>query len=267
MFLEDYYPLSSHYVSGAKKITIRSFLPKIVNGNLQLQYEKTKGNFDLYFNIEGLLIQSEHLANFKEGKTIYSYNAKKKLVRAELLHKVTNEIKFQSEFTYDTKGRIKTERCYTFLFKECSGLSQLNHTYSCNLEIINESTNPDDDYGSVIIITHDETQKTIETRSIESYKKRVNWYKKVFDKKDQLLRKYVFDEFGQTTSIIEYKPNNEKGATPSYIRFSAHKDIIKDDIFQYDEKGNWISQLVTLNGEPYNYHERTIEYFHLTLFD
>jgi len=130
-----------------------------------------------------------------------------------------------------------------------------------------ESTNPDDDYGSVILITHDETQKTIETRSVESFKKRVNWYKKVFDKKDQLQRKYVFNEFGQTTSIIVYKPNNEKGATPSFIRFSEYKDLIKDDIFQYDEKGNWISQLVTLNGEPYNYHERTIEYFHLTLFD
>jgi len=150
---------------------------------------------------------------------------------------------------------------------EYPGVSEIKHTYSGNVEIVTESTDPVDDYTNVILITYDEKQRPIEKKSINSYKKRCYWIKKAYDESNNLQQEYFLDESGQTTSIIEYKPNNEKGASPSYIRTSQSKDFTKDDIFTYNEKGQWISQLVLLNGDPISYSERTIEYFHLTLFD
>ncbi|MBK7212938.1 MAG: hypothetical protein IPH88_06505 [Bacteroidales bacterium] len=191
----------------------------------------------------------------------------KRLVRIETFNKSKGELILKSVFTYDKKGRITKERCYIVQFGQITGVSELKHTYTGNVEITIESTNPEDDYTNYILTTYDARQRPIETKSVNSTIKSCYWFKCVYDENDLLINKYLLDESGQTTRIIEHKSNNEKGATPSFNSFSQHLDYIKDDIFTYNEKGHWLSQLVLLNGKPSKYHERTIEYYYQTLFE
>jgi len=261
MFLEDYKPLCSHYQEGIKKISFRTTRPKIKVENLQLQIEHAHGNFDLFFDKEGTLIQSERFDNYKGKKTIYGYNKKKFLITALVLNSPKPEVVYLSEFTYDDKGRIEIESCKSSDGLELNAITELIHYYTGNTEKIVETKCPEYDFENSITLIYDDQNLPIEEISINDDIKLSYWRRNTYDVNNFLIRQVMLDKCGNTTSIYEYKPAPEKGTYPAFKRISSFSDFIVEYLFTYNERGHWINQVVLLNGDPFTFHDRTIEYY------
>ena len=261
MFLEDYKPLCSHYQEGIKKISFRTTRPKIEVENLQLQIEHAYGNFDMLFNEEGTLIQSERFDYLKSEKTIYGYNKKKMLVTAMVLYSLKHEMIYLSEFSYDDIGRIEIESCQSFTRFGLNGVTELIHYYSGNTEKIVETKCPEYDFENSVTLIYDDQNRPIEERSINDDIKLCYWRRNTYDQNNFRIRQVMLDNCGNTTSIYEYKPAPENGTYPAFKRISSFSDFIVEYLFTYNERGHWINQVVLLNGDPFTFHDRIIEYY------
>jgi hypothetical protein len=201
MFLEDYTPLCSHYQEGIKKISYRTFRPKIKSENLQLQIEHANGNFDLFFNEEGTLTQSERFDKRKDKRTIYGYNKKKLLITALVLNSPKPEVVYLSQFTYDNLDRIETESCLCADGLGFNAITELYHHYYGNTEKIVESKCPDVDFENSVTIIYDDKNRRIEERSINDNIKLCYWRRNEYDGNNFLKRQFELDNCGNTKSF------------------------------------------------------------------
>ena len=271
MFLGEFEKYTSLYAKGAKKISIRSSYPLITRKPIDYKLEKTYGNYDLFFNRKGLLLHSVHTEKRKNFKGIYGYNNKGILVSAMKMLSEKNELLSLSEFVYDEKGRIKTETCYHKYYTLGYDVKKQHiHTYTDQNEEILMIDNREYEEEYTCFIKYDDKQGEIENKLIRNFAHRsdefkwndelVWWSKYEYDKNESLISEISLDKHGQQDGVYEFLPsiNNMNAGYKFSGKDSAY---LREHSYTFNEKGDWINQVVMNDGEPKYFYDRTIEYY------
>lgn len=260
MFLERFEKYSSQYEKGIKKITVCSSYPKILKEPIDLKLEKSHGNYDLYFNRQGLLLHSVHTEKNKNCKVIYGYNRRGILLSAMSLLSEKNELISLSEFEYDEKGRIERESVRSFYYSlDFNVISECVHIYKENIhEIL--MTSDDDEEDCTFYYTYNNKKRVIEVKAIRGENELVHWKKYQYDKDDILIKEILIGENGQPDGVYEFLPDIN-GMTTGYHYRSNEINYLREYSFTFNEKGHWVNQVVLNDGDPIYFYDRIIEYY------
>ena len=261
MFLDEYSKYFSQYEKGAKKICHRSSLQKIDTVKIELHFEKSHGNYDLYFNKQGVLLHSVHFEKSKNYKIIYGYTRMGKLVSTMQLMSETNELLELSEFTYDDKERISKEVSRSFEYNTYPPtLRESEHYYDGNLTKTFLTSSDDEDNDCTFYSTFDEHNKLIETKTIRQEDELVYWNKYEYDETGLLIREISLDENGKQDGLYEFLP--DKNGLSSGYRFSSSENCyLREVAYEFNNKAHWINQVLITDGEPRYFYEREIDYY------
>lgn len=259
MFLNTYEEYCSHYVTGAKKITLNSSYPKITKEPISLKLEKSYGNYSLYFNKNGQLVQSIHFEKSPPYfKIIYGYDKKGNLVSAMKLVIVKNELISISNFTYDNKGRVLTEKVHSPLgYKVNYEKFYIYSNKGKEVLITNDKGEPE---GHTFLYTYDKNFRVIEVKGMLMDGEIFSWNKMKYDKTGNLIEEISLDENEVIHGTYSYFPN-KNGLPMGYSFKSKDLNYQRTYSYKFNEKGHWIEKAMFNDEEPRYYYKRTLEYF------
>lgn len=257
MFLDAFEEYNSQYEKGIKKISFRSYRPKIVNEKLPLKMEQSFGNYDLFFSKEGVLLQSVHTEKDENCKIIYGYDNKKRIVSSIKLSSLKNKLLGISEFTYDEKGRIKTGKCRSFYYSlNSENVTERIHTYLENKEEIFMISNDEFEDEYRFYLTFDYKNRLIEDKTIRNEDELVYWYKNEYAQEGNLVKQISLNENGDPEGIYEFMPL-KNGMETGYKYSSKDNKYLREYVYELNEKGAWINQVMMNDGElMYSYEEQ-----------
>jgi hypothetical protein len=261
MFLDEYLKYFGEYEKGARKICRRSSFQKIDKIKIELHFEKTQGNYDLYFNKQGLLLHSVHFETHKNYKIIYGYNRKGKLLSTIQLMSESNELLELSQFTYDVKGRISKEIVYSYEYNTYPpSLRECEHSYDGNCtKTLLKSSDDENNYCTFFSI-FDNENKLIETKAIRHEDELMYWNKYEYDCAGLLKKEISLDENGFQVGLYEFLPHIN-GLSKGYRFSSSDKSYLREIAYEFNEKGHWITQVLFNDDEPRYFYEREIDYY------
>ena len=260
MFLAQFKKYNSQYELGIKTISFRSSYPKILKEPIDLKLEKSFDNYDLFFNSKGLLLHSIHTEKRNNFKVIYGYNRKGSLISIMKLISEINELDSLSEFEYDNKGRIETERVRSFYNTGWNDTTEYIHTYTDNTEEIFITCDNEEEEDGTFYYTYDNKKRIIEEKAIRGENEFIYWNKNEYDEDDNLIREFSLDENGEPAGVYEFLPV-KNGLISGYNYKSKDGSYRRDYLFTLNEKGHWTNQVMLTDGEPRYFYDRTIEYY------
>lgn len=250
----------SQYEKGAKKISLRSTRPTIIKENFHLKLEPAHGNYDLFFNKNGVLLHSVHTERNKSYKIIYGYNKEGAIHTAMQLISEKNELVEISEFIYDENGRIETELCRAFSSSFGETLKERIHSYSENTEEIFMTSDDKDEDEHTLYLTFDKNKRKIEEKAVRNNEELVWWNKSEYNEKGELIKEISLNEKGEQDGLYEFFPN-PNGIESGYRYSSRDSNYLREYAFEFNEKNIWISQVMINDGEPKYCYNRVIEYY------
>ena len=110
MLLSVFEQYKSEYVANARKISVRSSHPKVMNKQPFLKLKEAPNNFDLFFCKSGLLMYSLSKGDYNNFNTLYAYNEMHSLLNETLLDPKGTKIIKTKQFLYDDNQRILSEK-------------------------------------------------------------------------------------------------------------------------------------------------------------
>jgi hypothetical protein len=260
MFLHDFENYTSQYEQGMKKVFYRSGRPKLNHQKNDLKLEKSHGNYYLVFNREGLLLHSFHSESNKNYKVIYGYNPKGIITTVMKLLSEVNELISISLFEYDENGRISKETVRSFYYMpDYEVTEEWIYTYHENKDLILIKNNEEDDL-SRIFIYYDDKKRVIEEKIIRNDDEVLCWFKNEYDEENNLIKEISLGEDGEPDGVYEYFPESNR-ISKGYEYKSKNTNYLREYSYTFDDKGNWINQVVIDNGVPEYFYERSIEYY------
>ncbi len=255
---DEYIHYADQYVDGAQKISIRSTKPVIEKETYSLNLEHSFGNYDLYFNTEGVLLYSVHFENNK-FRTVYGYDNKGQLVTSMQVKLDTGELMELSTFDYDGDGRLILERCHENDFDlNFEDSEDRIHKYYDNTEEIVTLCQIEPDAKHVEIVTYDEASGLVTDRTIKSDDKLVIRVAHEYSDESVIRRIYSCKSV-EPYEVSEYIRGEHRLITTCKHRSDESSCIFKY-VFTFDEKGEWTSRVSLEDGEPKHNVERKIDY-------
>ena len=256
----SYKSLSTQYEKGAKKISVRSKRPKVsVKKDTTLEIEKSNGNYDLHFNKDGFLVKSFHFER-TPTKIIFAFDKKKRIVKMLQLEQESNILIGTVEYLYDKKDRIKKEihtNCFHNFEDE---VNEWAYTYKKNLQIMLIHSLDEEQEDATFYYHNDLHGRLIEEKGIRNKDELIYWSKFEYDKKGKLIKEISLDANGKQDGLYEFFPQ-ENNQSVGYKYSSADKNYSKEYAYQFNERGHWIHQVVSVDGIPQYFYDRGIEYY------
>ena len=226
-----------------------------------MKKEKSFGNYDLYFDKDGMLLQSMHFEKEMPYKIIFCYDRKRILVKTVKLAQFKNELSEICDFIYDDQNRIITEKCRYIYYSYGGGesVSENIHTYTENKEEILMKSEDDDDCTFYLI--YDEKHRVIEDKGIHNDGDLVWWNKYIYNEEGVLQKQISLNGNGdEEDGIYEYFTSNN-GEKDGYKYTSKDSNYLREYTYEYNEKKAWVKQTMFTDGEPKIFYERAIEYY------
>ncbi len=222
--------------------------------------EKSYGNYTLFFNSKGQLLQSFHNEIRQDYKLILGYDDKGVLIAVLKLHSKNNELISISEFLYDMHGRIKSELVRSFYYGVLGIIqSESIHTYIDNTHTIDITSN-DDTPDAIFINIYNEKNQLIEEKAFADKEELIYWNKCVYDAAGNLVKEISLSGDGEPDGEYEFLLFNS-GQKEGYIFKSKDSNYKREYEYTFNERGHWIRQVVMNDGEPRYIYERSIEYY------
>jgi hypothetical protein len=241
------------YVKDVRKVSVNSFY------HTKEGLEKAFGNYDLFFDFKGQLIKSIHTEEHKNHVIIYSYDTTGKFLKAEKWNSISKHLEETTEYTYDRKGRIQTEKCRSFYPRLKQNVTTLIiHTYKEQVEITVITSEDDDEYTSYY--TSDTKGRLIEEKSFYKREGLHEWIRHEYDENDIQIRRILLDKNGELYLSYEFFPEIN-GLNGGYKCISMDTNYSREFIYKFNDRGHWISQEQIDDGVPRNICERILEYY------
>lgn len=248
-----YETYASEYEDRAEKISVRSYYPR--NGSL----DKAHGNYDLFFNKSGQLLNSIHTETNQKFTILYKYNSNGKILNTKQFNTATNELEQGCDYIYDRIGRIQIEKCVSFYPRiNIISKSQIIHIYK-NLEEITIRTSDDDDEYTTYY-KHDINNLLIEEKSYYRKEGLHEWTRYEYDEKNSLVRYISLDQKGELSCSYELL-TRQNGLNYGVKCISMDTNYLREYEYVFNDRGHWINQVILLDSIPHNIIERTIEYY------
>ena len=258
---DSYKKYCSKYKDGMKFLSQKMHKITIETKSFDLVMEAQFNNtYRLYFNLEGLLTESFHNGWDCIYKINYFYNHKSVLISVTCSKLHNYELCSTSEFTYDSKGRIKIETVRHFSFNSnLIWTEQHIHTYNENKEIINilGLYNKDDEF--MIYKTYDINHNLIESLTYRNIDEIISWKKNKYNSNGELIRSIILDDKEKLIDVLKYYRFKD-GLKSVHLRKSKISNFVSEYHYTIDEKGNWTNKIHIYNGEPRFVTNRTTEY-------
>jgi len=258
MLTEDFQKLIEQYRKGMKKITHNSITFKIDKSTNEMNTQKGSGNYELYFNIEGRLVHSIHNESNYERKCTYGYNRFGELTTIINLYSSKNEVYSISNFKYDKMGRIEKE------VEDIVGIKkvELNYTYGENFKCIFLPKTDERDDDAHFYEYYNEKKQLIEKKAYRNNDKEdlIWWIKIEYDENGNKTIEYDLNVDGSIDEITKiFLPVD--GLRSGYELISDDNTYVRDIKHTFNERGDWISEVLMNDGVPLIYYERKIEYY------
>lgn len=260
VLLSEFEKYKSLYEFGAKKISFRTSYLKIEKPSLNLKFEKSHGNYDLFFTKKGVLLKSIHNETKLNFEVIYAYDYNGILLKTFRLGKTANELLEINEFIYGQDKKMKVEQ-NTIISEKGNIVTEYLHTYNEGYEEIYVSSNFEDDIDRQrLFLSFDENKRIIEDKAVRNENELVWWDKKEYNDNGDIRKVISLDKDGHQFGIYEFFPC-KNGLTTGYIYKSKEICFEHSYIYEFNEKGHWINQVMINDGEPTYSYDRSIEYF------
>ncbi len=242
------------YENGAKMVSICSYY------YIKQGIEKAFGNYDLLFNFNGQLTKSIHTEEHKSFEILYNYDPQGKVFKAEKWNSITKQLEERTEYTYDRKGRLQTEKCRSFYPRLNQFVTTLSilHTYKEQVEITVMTSLDDDEYTTYY--TSDSKGRLVEEKSFYRREGLHDWIKHEYDENDIQTRRFLLDKNGELYLSYEFYPEIN-GLHTGYKCISMDKNYSREFIYKFNDRGHWISQEQIDDGVPRNICDRILEYY------
>jgi|APTNR8051073442_1049403.scaffolds.fasta_scaffold00018_199 hypothetical protein len=260
MFLDEFVKYSSQYRNGIKSISFRSGVPKIEKISYALELKEFHGNYELFFNSKGVLTHSVHHDKPYKCTMVFGYGYGKRLIATSKLHTEDQSLLELTQYYYDKSNRIRKEVNWNFYGSfRWNDNDKAIHTYKEDSKIIVLPKSRSSDVEATFITRYDEHGKITEEKSFSEPSDLISWSRNEYNSAGELMREISLDENGMEDGVYEYLPFKD-GLATGYRYKSIKESYLKEYRYTYDEKGNWNSQVVLLDGEPQYIHERAIIY-------
>lgn len=260
MFFEEYQKFASQYSSGIRSIKFRSYYPKtLANPTPDLNLKSAHGNYDLFFSKNGILTSSYHFDTPKPKIIYYAYNHNKRLVRLLSVFQKDIILDFITELTYNSSGKLIKEVVNELYYDEIKRIK--NYQYEANNVII-EFFDEEDHDPCFIHQNYDSTKHMIEEKMLAIDDAIHYWERYEYNSAGLKVKIIPLDEHGNPESLYEYN-FDDKGNEIGYKFTSVDLNYSKENIYQFDDKGNWTNKIILRDGEPQHIYEREIEYYSL----
>ncbi len=260
MFLDEFLKYSSQYRKGIKSISFRSSVPKIEKNSYALQLREFHGNYELYFNSKGVLINSVHHDNPYKCTMVYGYGYGKKLIATSKLHTENQNLLELTQYFYDKSNRIRKEVNWNFYNSfRWNDYDKALHTYTEDTRIMVLPKSKSSDEEATFITRYDQHRRIIEEKSFREPTDLISWTRSEYNSVGELVREISLNDNGEEDGVYEYLPFKD-GLSTGYRFKSDNESYLKEYRYTCDENRNWVSQVVLLNGEPQYIYEREIIY-------
>ena len=244
MFYEEYLRYQNYYKKNIKKIKYKSHFYNLDKQNDDIKIKEMAGNFDLFFNREGQLCEIIIYKNKPIHAKFYYYenDAESNLYMVEESLLGNDYADTISEFCYDFKNRIALQKiCHIHLDIEV----QVTTVYLDN-KIIEFYDNINDEiYSGYEVYTY-ENEELIQ--------------KTTYSKEREKIRDYKFNSGKKNNKDLEDFPQN----------FDLQENMDVEDMgeqrkyeYIYNKNNDWITLMVTDDGEPRYVIDREIDYYDL----
>lgn len=253
MFYDDYLRYKNHYSKDIKKIKYKSHFYNLDKDNHDVKITKMAGNFDLFFNEEGQLVESITYVN-KTSHAKYYYEDSERESNLYLIEETSLGYIYAdtvSEFYYDFKNRIALQKiCHVLDEVEV----QINTVYLENKMIEFYDNINDENYSGYEVYTYENEQ----LRKHSTYSKN--------REKIQSLE-YIYDNDKNTVTERDHDDNetlkffDSAGRIKEYIYDYEGNKVRRKYEYIFNDKNDWVTMLVTDNNEPKFITDREIEYY------
>lgn len=260
MFLDEFVKLSSQYRKGIKSISFRSIHPKVEKNTYALELKESHGNYELFFNSKGRLTHSLHHDKPFKCTMVFGYGPGSKLIATSKLHTEDQSLLELTQYYYDRAGRIKKEINWNFYEHfRWNNSDKAIHTYTEDTRIMVLPKSKSSGEDATFISRYDKQGRIIEEKAFGEPTDIIWWYRNEYNSAGELVREISLNENGEEDGVYEYLPFKD-GLTTGYRYKTNEERYLKEYKYTNDEKGNWISQVVLVNGEPQYIYEREIIY-------
>ena len=259
MSFGEFLGYKSEYKKGIKKISYYTSRYKLVKESNESVLEKSDISYDLFFNKKGVLLHSVHTRR-RKSKVIYCYNKNGILQTTICLESETNKLLYITDYYYDEEGRIANEECRSFHDYGEIVTEERTHTYTGNSELMVISSDNEEEDEYRFYFTYDEKRNIIEEKVIRNEDELVWWNKNEYDGDGNQIKQFSLDNDGNTDGVYEYLPVMD-GLTSGYHFKSIDKNYLREYSYTFNERRDWINQVMKNDGEPRYVYERSIEYY------
>lgn len=253
MFFSTYLSYKQNNSNNIKTIKSRSFSYRFCKEKKEHILKESPGNYDLFFDSEGRLVESHH---YKSKKIIakYFYDSNEFDNDLYLIDESIEGNEYAdtiTEFFYDIKNRITLEKI-SIIQSEIE--IQLTTLYYQNKKIEFFDNVNDENYRGHTVYEY-ENGKILQID--------------VFTDQNQKISCEKFSHNREQNSVTTLSPIGEDstevfgedGLLTDYIFYSNGVKIHRKLTYEKNVKGDWIKQFVTENSVKKSVTEREIEYF------
>lgn len=182
------------------------------------------------------------------------------MLRTFQLAKDTNELLEITEFIYNEDKRIVIERI-TLISDKDDVVTEYLHSYHEGFGEIFISSNFEEEQDKhMVFLTFDEEKRIIEDKAVRNENELVWWEKNEYNEIGNIKTIISLDTDGNQSEIYEFFPCIN-GLTTGYIYSSKENRYEVSYIYEYNERGHWINQVMLNDGAPTYFYDRLIEYF------
>ena len=100
----------------------------------------------------------------------------------------------------------------------------------------------------------------VEEKFIKGEDGLVYWNKFEYNEEGNLLKEISLDENGNPDGIYEYLPYIS-GLMSGWNFISNDSNYLKQYLYQFNDLGHWVNQIIMKDGEPQLFYDREIEYY------
>lgn len=253
MFYETYLYYKGNYSKNIKSIKYRAYNYFFSQQKNEFDLKEIPGNFDLYFDKEGKLIESYHY-KLKKVITKYFYDSNEFDNDLYLIEESIDGNDYSdtlTEFFYDIKNRIALEKI-SILPNDV--VIQRTTLYFPNKKIKFFDNLNDENYSGYNVYKY-ENEKVTQIEVFTDQKKIVSTEKFSYNKEENSVTK-VYNMGEANTKFF-----GDDDLITDYIFYSNKTKIHRKFTFEKNSKGDWIRQYATDNDVQKFIIEREIEYF------
>ncbi|WP_299767449.1 hypothetical protein [uncultured Dokdonia sp.] len=221
------------------------------------------------YNTSGLLIEKkEYDNNTLEYLYTYAYNKKGFMIEKEYTSLREDSGAFggttysKTIYTYNNNGKCTSETEYHKDGREKNKIIY-EHSNTNGHTILEKEKHDEDKYVPQYSITYDTRGNITEKILYSYYGKQEERRVRTFDANNNVLTYESYNEDNVLVNHIVYNYNAQKDPIQEVSTRNKDDQYIRKYMYEYDERGNWITRVTLKDGDEYisNEVKRTIKYY------